>query len=159
MQEFAFSRKTNWNSFEFTHRNAPGNGHSHPLPGVRSIRFRAIPHKLTARIQPEIFRRKKAVFRRNTLCISRKNNAFSAIKIGCSPMAHLCGVALSHISLVYQFSHEKAMKKWLRNPSADRMAIRRSRPEFPIFTAYFHRLLPKERKRPMNSLQGGQRCF
>ena len=125
------------------------------FPG-QALSFKAIPHKLTTRIQPETYRRKKAVFRRNTLCISRKNNAFSAIKIGCSPMAHLCGVALSHISLVYQFSHEKAMKKWLRNPSADRMVIRRSRPEFPIFTAYFHRLLPKERKRPINSLQRGK---
>ena len=71
-------------------------------------------------------------------------------------MAHLCGAALSHISLVYQFSHEKAMKKWLRNFLVDRMVIRRGRPEFPIFTAYFHRLLSKERKRPINSLQGGK---
>ena len=41
-------------------------------------------------------------------------------------------------------------------PLADRMVIRRSRLEFPIFTAYFHRLLSKERKRPINSLQRGK---
>ena len=28
------------------------------------------------------------------MCISRKNNAFPAEKIGCSPTTHLCGVAL-----------------------------------------------------------------
>ena len=39
------------------------------------------------RIQPEILRRKKAVFRRHTLCMSRKNNVFPAEKIGCSPQA------------------------------------------------------------------------
>ena len=56
---------------------------------------KAIPHKLAMRIQPEIFRRKKAVFRRHTLCMARKNNAFPAEKIGCSPATHLCGVALN----------------------------------------------------------------
>ena len=46
------------------------------------------------RIQPEILRRKKEFFRWNTLCISRKNNAFPAEKIGCSPKTHCFGVAL-----------------------------------------------------------------
>ena len=32
--------------------------------------------------QPEILRRKKAVFRRHTLCMSRKLGAFPAEKIG-----------------------------------------------------------------------------
>ena len=40
------------------------------IPGRHKL-SRAISHKLAARIQPEILRRKKAVFRRNTLCISR----------------------------------------------------------------------------------------
>ena len=54
---------------------------------------RAIPHKLAARIQPEILRRKKAVFRRHTLCMSRKLGAFPTEKSGCSPTTHLRGVA------------------------------------------------------------------
>ena len=54
---------------------------------------RAIPHKLAARIQTEILRWKKAVFRRHTLCMSRKTNEFPTKKIGCSPQTHLCGVA------------------------------------------------------------------
>ena len=40
------------------------------IPGRHKL-SRAISHKLAARIRPEILRRKKAVFRRNTLCISR----------------------------------------------------------------------------------------
>ena len=34
--------------------------------------FLAIPHKLAARIQPENFRRKKAVFRGHTMCAGVK---------------------------------------------------------------------------------------
>ena len=40
------------------------------IPGRHKL-SRAISHKLAARIRQEILRRKKAVFRRNTLCISR----------------------------------------------------------------------------------------
>ena len=46
------------------------------------------------RIQPEIFCRKKTGFRRNTLCISRKPDAFPVEKIGCSPQP--CCVVLPH---------------------------------------------------------------
>ncbi len=43
--------------------------------------FRTISRKLVARILTEILRRKKAGFRRNTLCIS-KNNEFPVEKTG-----------------------------------------------------------------------------
>ena len=66
---------------------------SPPLILLRLFFHKVIPHKLTARIQLKIFHRKKAVFRRHTLCMSRKNNAFPVEKIRCNPMTHLCGIA------------------------------------------------------------------
>ena len=63
-------------------RTAMTTNPSPPLILLRLFFHKVIPHKLTARIQLKIFHRKKAVFRRHTLCMSRKNNAFPTEKIG-----------------------------------------------------------------------------
>ena len=73
-----------------------GNKRSAPLNNIQNLKQSA--HGNTAgiskRIQPEILRRKKTFSRRNTLCISRGNDAFPAQKIGCSPPLHPCGFAI-----------------------------------------------------------------
>ena len=52
----------------------------HQLAKIFDLESRGSTRQSGKEIQSEILERKKAVFRWNTLCISRKNNAFPAEK-------------------------------------------------------------------------------
>ena len=60
----------------------------HQLAKIFDLESRGSTRQSGKEIQSEILERKKADFRWNTLCISRKNNAFPEQKIDCSPQAN-----------------------------------------------------------------------
>ena len=95
---------------------------------------------MAVNIQPEILRRKKAVFRRNTLCISRKLGAFPAEKIGCRLATHLCDVAFKR-GEIYSMDEIKRIKALL---AEDRPVEWEALPDIDLYMDQVVSYLPRQ---------------